>query len=46
VLCFVLIGFPLLFAVLILSIVFPIIGAVKAANGELWPYPLSIAFMK
>lgn len=28
----------------ILGIIFPIIGTVKAANGILWKYPLSIPF--
>ena len=44
VLCFVLIGIPLLLVLAILHIVFPIIGAVKANEGELWQYPLSIKF--
>lgn len=43
-LCFVLIGIPLLAVLAIVGIVFPIIGAVKANNGELWPYPLAIRF--
>ena len=30
----------------ILAIVFPIIGAIKANNGELWEYPLTIKFLK
>ena len=46
VLMFVLIGFLTILAVLILGIVFPIIGAVKANNGELWSYPLTIKFLK
>ncbi|QSH41366.1 DUF4870 domain-containing protein [Lentisphaerota bacterium ZTH] len=44
ILCVIFIGFPLLFAIVILGIVFPVIGAVKANNGEAWPYPLSIRF--
>ena len=28
----------------IASIAFPIIGGIKASNGEVWPYPLSIKF--
>ncbi len=39
------IGLPLLIIVLILGVVFPIIGAIKASNGERWPYPLSIPFL-
>lgn len=42
----ILIGIPLLIALVVVSIVFPIIGGVKANNGELWPYPLSIGFLK
>lgn len=30
----------------ILCLVFPIIGAIKASEGEVWPYPLSIKFFK
>ncbi len=45
-LCFILIGFPLLFILGVLGIVFPIIGAIKAGNGEIWPYPCSIRFFK
>jgi uncharacterized Tic20 family protein len=46
ILMLVLVGFLTMFAVVILSIVFPIIGAIKASEGELWPYPLSIPFFK
>ena len=42
----VLIGIPIMFALWIVGIVFPIIGGVKANNGELWKYPLSITFLK
>ena len=45
-LCFILIGFPLLFILGVLGIIFPIIGAIKAGNGEVWPYPCSIRFFK
>jgi uncharacterized protein len=45
-LCFVLIGVPMVFVVLALGIIFPIIGGVKANNGEVWKYPLSIPFFK
>ena len=45
-LCFILIGFALLFILSVLAIVFPIIGAIKAGNGEVWPYPCSIRFFK
>ncbi len=46
VLMFVLVGFLTIIAVSIMSIVFPIIGAIKANNGELWEYPLTIKFLK
>ena len=37
----------LLFAVLaLMSLVFPIIGAIKASEDSVWPYPLSIKFFK
>jgi len=40
VLCFFLIGFPILIVLLILMVVFPIIGN----DGMVWKYPLSISF--
>ena len=40
------IGIPLLIALGIIGIVFPIIGGMKASNGEVWRYPLSITFLK
>jgi uncharacterized protein len=46
VLMFVLIGFLTILAVLVMGIVFPIIGAIKANNGEFWEYPLTIKFLK
>jgi uncharacterized Tic20 family protein len=45
-LVFALIGVPLLIALSALSILFPIIGGIKAGNGEVWRYPLSIPFLK
>ncbi len=44
-LCFIIIGFPLLLALLICDVVYAIMGAVKANNGVLWKYPLSIRFL-
>lgn len=41
-----LIGIPLLIALGLVSIIFPIIAAIKANNGEVWKYPLSISFLK
>lgn len=46
VLTLVLIGILGFVAVGIMSVVFPIIGAIKANNGELWEYPLTIKFLK
>jgi hypothetical protein len=40
------IGFPLLIALGVLAIAFPIVGGIKANNGEVWKYPLSIQFFK
>lgn len=42
----VLIGIPLLLALAVVAVIFPIIGAVKASNGEVWRYPLSFSFFK
>ena len=42
----VIIGIPMLMALGAASIIFPIIAAIKANNGELWKYPLSITFLK
>jgi uncharacterized Tic20 family protein len=46
ILMFVLIGFLTILAVALMGIIFPIIGGVKANNGELWEYPLTIRFLK
>ena len=46
ILCFVLIGFSLVFLISLAGIIFPIIGAIKASNGEIWAYPCSIRFFK
>jgi uncharacterized Tic20 family protein len=40
------IGIPLLIILGLLALIFPIIGGIKAGNGELWHYPLTIAFIK
>ncbi len=45
-LVFVIIGIPMLVALGAAGIAFPIIAAIKANHGELWKYPLSIAFLK
>ncbi|MEO7538723.1 MAG: DUF4870 domain-containing protein [Pyrinomonadaceae bacterium] len=46
VLMFVLVGFLTIIAVALMGIVFPIIGAIKANNGEFWEYPVTIRFIK
>ena len=45
-LCFVLIGIPLLFALCIASVVFTIMGGIKANDGVVWKYPMTINFIK
>ena len=45
-LMFVLIGFLLIIAVGLMGIIFPIVGGIKANNGELWQYPLTLKFIK
>ena len=42
----VVIGIIGLLAIAICAVVFAIIGAVKANEGTVWPYPLSIKFFK
>lgn len=41
-LCFVLIGVPLLFAIAVATLVLTIIGIVKAAEGVIYRFPLTI----
>ena len=43
-LCLVGIGIPLLIGLGIMSVVYPIIGGIKANNGEVWSYPFSLNF--
>jgi hypothetical protein len=38
--------YPGQIALVVCAIVFPIVGGIKANNGEVWRYPLSIAFFK
>jgi uncharacterized Tic20 family protein len=45
-LCLVFVGFLLIPVLVVLAIVFPIIGAVKANEGVVWRYPFSIPFFK
>jgi len=42
---FIFIGKPLALVLAVLCVIFPIIGGIKANNGELWKYPLSIRFL-
>jgi uncharacterized Tic20 family protein len=42
---FFLIGIPMMFILGILAVVFPIIGGIKANQGEFWKYPLTISFL-
>ena len=44
ILCFIVIGFPIAAVLAVLTVVFPIIGAMKCNEGTLWKYPLSIQF--
>ncbi|MEO5755063.1 MAG: DUF4870 domain-containing protein [Chthoniobacterales bacterium] len=46
ILCFVLIGIPILVLLWILNIVFVVIASIKASDGELYRYPLTIRFIK
>ena len=46
VLAFILIGFLGIIALALIGIIFPIVGGIKANNGELWEYPLTIKFLK
>jgi len=45
-LCFLIIGIPIVMVLGLLTVLFPIIGAVKASNGEVYTYPLTIKFLK
>jgi uncharacterized protein len=45
-LCFIIIGIPLIVALVILKIVCVIIGSIKAPKGELFKYPLAIPFIQ
>jgi uncharacterized Tic20 family protein len=42
----VVVGILLLMVLGILMIAFPIVGGIKANNGEVWRYPLPIPFFK
>jgi len=38
------IGIPLMLVLVAVSVIFPIIGGIKASAGDVWPYPFSIRF--
>jgi uncharacterized Tic20 family protein len=40
------VGIPLLIALGVVGVVFPIVAAIKANNGEVWKYPLAITFLR
>ncbi len=40
------IGLYMMIILAVLSTIYPIIGGIKAYNGEIWPYPFSIKFFK
>ncbi len=44
-LCLVLIGIPILIALGITYIIFVIMAAVKASNGEYWDYPMTVKIL-
>ncbi len=45
-LAMIVVGIPLIFLLVIASVVFAIIAAVRASDGELYQYPLTIPFVK
>jgi len=45
-LCFIIVGIPLLVALMVLEFVCVIVASVRAAKGELFKYPLSIPFLQ
>ena len=42
ILCVILIGIPLLFGVVMMCLIFPLIGTIKATQGESYTYPVTI----
>ncbi len=40
------VGGILLIPLLIVSIIFPVLGGIKAGEGTVWNYPLTISFIK
>ena len=46
VLCFIAIGFLLIFPIILANVILVIIAAIKTSNGERFQYPCTIAFIK
>lgn len=46
ILLFFVIGFFTLFVLFICYLIFTVLGAIKASNGEIFKYPLTITFLK
>lgn len=46
VLMFFLVGFAMLWGLCILVIALPLVGAIKAYQGKVWAYPLTISFFR
>jgi uncharacterized Tic20 family protein len=45
ILCIILIGIPVVIALVIMQFVFTILAAVKTSKGEYWKYPLTFSFL-
>lgn len=45
-LCFIIIGFPILFMLLTLKVICITIASIKASKGELFRYPITIPFIQ
>lgn len=45
-LAFIVIGIPMLIALHVTGLVFAVIGGIKANDGQVWPYPMSISFFQ
>ena len=45
-LCIFIVGIPFVIAIAFAGIIFPIIGGIKASNGEVWRYPFAISFFR
>jgi uncharacterized protein len=46
ILCFVVIGIPLLIAIVLVGLIFPLIGTIEATQGKSYKYPMTIEFVK